>query len=102
MNVHLIEKAFAELVGKPGIHHQLKIPKNNVAQYRWKLKRGKRITLDKQIRVLQKAGYRMEMFEYADKDMVEFARFILRAASSSKEMGAEYLLEKWKTKRAKP
>lgn len=96
MNLKQIDEAFAEVVRRPGIYHQLKVKKNNVAQYRWKLKRGIHITLDKKVSILQRAGFNMQVFEFTDKDMVDLIRFVFRTSEAAREMGAEYLFEKWK------
>jgi hypothetical protein len=96
MNLEQINKIFAEVINRPGIYHQLNIPKNNVAQYRWKLKRGIHITVDKKLSVLQRAGYNMQAFEWTDKDLVDAIRFALRQGDAARQMGAEYLFEKWK------
>jgi hypothetical protein len=100
MNIEKVHNAFKEVIGKPGIYHKLNIPKNNVAQYRWKLKRNVYITIDKKLWVLQRAGYRLESFQYTDKDVVEAIRFAISASQVTRNMGAEYLFEKWKA--AKP
>ncbi|THU34249.1 hypothetical protein FAM09_24840 [Niastella caeni] len=97
MNIEKVHIAFKQVIGTPGIYHKLNIPKNNVAQYRWKLKRNVHITIDKKLWVLQRAGYRLESFQYTDKDVVEAIRFAINASQATKKMGAEYILEKWKS-----
>jgi len=96
MNIEKVHSAFKEVIATPGIYHKLNIPKNNVAQYRWKLKRNVNITLDKKLWVLQRAGYRLESFQYTDKDMVAAIRFVINASQATRNMGAEYLYEKWR------
>jgi hypothetical protein len=46
--------------------------------------------------VLQRAGYRLESFQYTDKDVVEAIRFAIKASQFTRKMGAEYVFEKWK------
>ena len=97
MNIELIHQAFECVVNERGIYHKLKIPKNNVAQYRWKLKRGIHITIDKKLSVLQKAGYRLEVFEYSDHDLIEVIKFTIKSGQVAKELGPEYILSKYKS-----
>lgn len=97
MNIEKIHAVFKEVISIPGIYHKLGIPKNNLAQYRWKLKRKIHITIDKKLWVLQRAGYRLESFQYTDADVIAAIRFAIDAAQSTRNMGAEYVFEKWKT-----
>lgn len=96
MNIEKVHAAFKETIAIPGIYHKLNIPKNNVAQYRWKLKRGVNITLNKKLWVLQRAGYRLESFQFTDKDVIEAIRFVINVSQTTRNMGAEYVFEKWK------
>lgn len=96
MNIEQIHFAFSEVVNTRGIYNVLGVPKNNVAQYRWKLKRNIHITLDKKLYVLQKAGYRVEQFQYTDAHLLDIVKFTIKAAQNTRDMGAEYVLDKWK------
>lgn len=96
MNIEKVHSAFKEVIAIPGIYHKLNIPKNNIAQYRWKLKRNINITLNKKLSVLQRAGYRLESFQWSDKDVVEAIKFVINASQATRNMGAEYLFEKWR------
>lgn len=96
MNVGIIHTEFERVVNLRGINHKLGVSKSVVAQYRWKLKLGINITLDKKLRVLQKAGCRLEVYEYTDADMVKAIEYTLKASQHTRAMGAAYLLEKFK------
>lgn len=96
MNIEKVHAAFKEVIARPGIYYQLGIPKNNVAQYRWKLKRGVNITLNKKLWVLQRAGYRLESFQFTDADVIDAIKFAINASQATRNMGAEYVFEKWK------
>lgn len=96
MNIDNIHNVFEKTILMPGIYRKIGIPKNNVAQYRWKLKRGIKITIDKKLWVLQRAGYRFESLQYTDKDLVDILTFALNASQATRNMGPQYLLEKWK------
>ncbi|MGN6416873.1 MAG: hypothetical protein ACTHMC_05255 [Pseudobacter sp.] len=96
MNLDIINKKFREVVSQPGIYNQLKVSKNVVAQYRWKLKRGVHISIDKQLSVIHAAGVRLDIYEYRDQDLVAAIEFALRSSQAARGMGAAYLLEKWK------
>jgi hypothetical protein len=96
MNIEKVHTAFKEVISIPGIYHKLGIPKNNLTQYRWKLKRGINITLDKKLSVLQRAGYRLESFQFTDSDVISAISFSVKASQATRNMGAEYIFEKWK------
>jgi hypothetical protein len=100
MNIEKVHETFSEMINIPGIYRRLKITKNNVAQYRWKLKRGVHITIDKKLLLLQRAGYHLDSFKYTDRDLAEAIRFTIRASNATKNMGPEYLLEKWKASKS--
>lgn len=97
MNIEKVHAAFKEVIATPGIYHKLGIPKNNLAQYRWKIKKGINVTLNKKLWVLQRAGYRLESIQYTDADVIAAITFALNASQATRNMGPEYVFEKWKT-----
>jgi hypothetical protein len=96
MNIQIINHEFQKVVNTRGIFQKLGVSKNVVAQYRWKLKLGIHISLDKKLWVLQKAGCRLDVYEYTDADLVRVIDYTIRVSQHTRAMGAAYVLEKFK------
>ncbi len=100
MNTSSIDKAFREMIGKRCIHTALGTSSGAVRLLRFYLKKGQRISLDKQLQLLKKPGWTESPDGYTRADMMAFAKYYHRSSQAAKEHGPEYLLEKWENKAA--
>lgn len=99
MNTDDINKSFAELISKRGIHHKLGVTSAAIRSLRFKLATGAGISMDAKLQLLQKSGWRQDDFSFTQKDLVAAVRFALQASLSAKMQGPEYLVEKYLTKK---
>ncbi len=95
MNTDIIDKAFKDMIAIRGIHNKLKIPDNRVQQYRSALKNGKTISTDLKIHLLQKTGWQQDDKTYNRKELVSLLNFWKRTSQAARDMGPEYVFEKW-------
>lgn len=95
MNVTIIDTEFAKYIAKPGIYQQMKITHQHQKLLRYHLRKGVPISLNKKLTLLQRAGWRQDQFQYTHEDLVAALKFSLQCAQSTRNMGAEYLAEKW-------
>jgi hypothetical protein len=100
MNLEAIDSAFHNILNKKKAGLTIGISSQKVARLRYSLRRGVRISTDYKIRMLQRAGWRQDDIQFSQRDMVEAVKFALRSGRSAQEMGAEYLVEKFKASRA--
>lgn len=83
------------MIRRRGIAKHLQLTYSHVRTLRNHLRTGKTISLDKQLRLLQKAGWRMDDKIFNQKDLVSLTRFILSSSAAAQGMGPEYLVEKF-------
>lgn len=96
MHTQTIHDAFAEMIRKPAVHHSLNISGTHSRLMRWRVRHNFGISIDTKIKYLQRAGYRLDQFQYTDADLVSLINFTLRSGIQAKEFGPAYILEKWK------
>jgi hypothetical protein len=99
MNTDLLDTAFAALIKKRGVHNALGVEDNYVQQLRYKLKNGLAIRTDTKLRLLQKSGWRQDDRIYNRKDLIGFINFYNRTSQAARELGPEYVIQKWERKR---
>lgn len=95
MNLELIDQEFYKAISQVGAHKKMGITYTHRKVLCHQVRRGKYISLDKKIRLLQRAGWRSDAFQYQRMDLLDFAKFILKTSAASKAHGPEYLLEKF-------
>ncbi len=94
-----IDKAFEEYIAMRAIGRKMEITANHVAQLRHRLQNNLPISMEKKIELLRKAGWRPDDQLYSQKDLVAAVTFALRSGESAKSKGAEYLVEKFLSKK---
>lgn len=93
--IELINEKFAEIIRKKGIAEKTGLPQHYFRQYRYMHKQG-RISLAKQIKVLKMAGVNLqETHRYEHKDLVELLNYYQRCSLAARQMGNEYIVEKF-------
>lgn len=96
MNIAAIDTAFKEVINRRGIHKTAGRSLNSVLQLRWRFKHTKNVSYSTKIFYLQKAGVHMEKYLYTEKDLVSLLNFYNRTSQSARNLGNEYVVEKWK------
>jgi hypothetical protein len=96
MNKDVIDKAFADLIFRRGVHQKLRIKSNYIRQLRRRLKFGAPISTDLKLRLLQKSGWIQDQAQYTLQDLVSLLKFYQRTSQAARDMGEEYVIEKWK------
>jgi hypothetical protein len=99
MNLPVIDKAFYEMIHQKGIEEKLGVERNYVYQLRNKLKNDIGISMDTKLELLKKSGWKEDAAKYTDKDLVSLVNFTLTTSTKAKEFGAEYIVEKWRSKK---
>lgn len=95
MNTDVIEKEFEKLLAKRGIYKMLGITSGDVRNYRYKLANGEPIKLETKLKLLQKSGWRQDDVKYTTQDLVSLINFYNKTSQAARNMGAEYVIEKW-------
>ena len=99
MNIPMIDKAFYDLIHAKGVEETLGLERNYVYQLRSKLKNNIGISMDTKLELLKKSGWKEDTAKYTEKDLVSLANFVLKTSAKAKEFGAEYIVEKWRSKK---
>lgn len=99
MHTEILHEAFKEMINKPAIYNTLKISRTHVMYMRWRVRNNLNITLNTKIKYLQKAGYRLEKYQYTDADLMDLVIFSFNVSKEARGFGAAYIIEKWKSKR---
>jgi hypothetical protein len=95
ISTEIIDKEFDRMIHKERIHRKLGMDSSAVTQVRWKLKHGKPVSLDYKIKLLQRSGHRFDLPKFTHKQVVDAIKFALRTSEVAREMGAEYVMQKW-------
>lgn len=95
ISTDVIDREFDKMIFKERIHRRLGMTSDAVTQVRHKLKAGKVVSLDYKIKLLQRSGHRFDLPLFTRKEAVELVKFVLRTSELAREMGAEYVMEKW-------
>jgi hypothetical protein len=101
MNIDIIDKEFRRVIMIRGAYRALKISHQHQKLLRNHLRRGIFISIDKKIRLLQRFGVSInDDYIYSHKNAIEIISFVLKASESAKQLGPEYLLEKFNSRPA--
>lgn len=95
MTIEIIDAAFIKAIGERGSHRRMGISVNYAAQLRYKLRRGLTVSTDLKLKLLQRTGWITPDTRYTYKDLVEVARVATGAGRAGKDLGPEYLVEKF-------
>lgn len=93
-----VERAFAKLIKDQRGHHSMKMTGGNKQQFRLKYRRGtfpKKTTMKK---YLVQAGIRIDDTGYSSQDMIEAIKFAIGNNEFARQLGAEYIFEKWRNR----
>lgn len=96
---YIIDQAFAQMIGTYRIYKKLGISREHVKTLRYQVKQGITISLDKKHRLLRKAGWKMDAYQYTDHDLLDVIKFCINTGTSAKTLGAGYVMDKWKANR---
>lgn len=99
IDTSLIDKEFEIMVKKWRIASQLGVSPVMLRHLRYKVKHNRAIRLETKIKLLQRYGYRLESFQYGDRDLVAALKFYNQASETARSMGVEYIIEKFKLSR---
>ena len=95
MSVAEIDKAFAQMIAKRGIHNELGISSSAVTTMRSRLKSGETISTEKKLQLLQKTGWTQSDKKYDRKDLISFLNFWRTTSQAARDQGPEYVIDKW-------
>lgn len=101
LDPEFIRAEFIKLLQQRGSGKRMRISPRYKAQLAWKIRHGRNVPIDTQVRMLQRAGIRFEQKEYTHADLVSLAKFVIRTSQVARDFGAEYVIEKWKAQAAK-
>lgn len=103
MTTDAIHRAFVDLISRRGVHARLGITSADVRNYRYKVKKGLPIRTETKLRLLQRTGYTQSDKEFSRRDLVSLLRFYRTTSQAARDMGEEYVIEKWElTKNNQP
>lgn len=91
----IINQAFAAMIGKYKIWEKIGITRPHVKSLRYQVKHGVPISMDKKFRLLRKSGWQPDHHRWTDADVAGAIRFALQQGKAAKQMGPQYLFEKW-------
>lgn len=95
MNIDAIDTAFADLIAKRGVYKDLNITMTHLKQLRYKLKHGQGISTDLKLQLLQRSGWRQDQAQYTRQDLVSLLKFYERTSQVARDVGPEYVVEKF-------
>jgi hypothetical protein len=95
MNTLEIDKAFEAMINERGVHRRLGISSANVRSMRNKISNGIAISTGTKLKLLQKAGIRQQDSTYTRKDLVNVLKFYINTSASARELGIEYVVDKY-------
>jgi hypothetical protein len=95
MDISIIDQEFKKYIYTPKMYKQMRITHNHQKLLRNHLKRGISISLDKKLRLLQRAGWRSDKYSFTHSDLVLLAKFCINSTEVSRGFGPEYLVEKF-------
>lgn len=99
MNYEGIDYDFAILLSQRGVHRRLGVKNNNFRQMRFRFRHGIPISTDYKIMLLQRSGWRHDDKQFTRQDMVAAVTLALNSNSHARQLGAEYIVEKYLAKR---
>ena len=97
MRNDIIDEAFEQLIKQRGIHKELGETSDSIRSLRYKLAKGKAISIDLKLRLLQNHGWSLDAQKYSRKDLVSLLNFYRRTGQSAKDLGDDYVIQKWET-----
>lgn len=97
MHTETIDTLFSEVIGRRGIHRVVNKQLPAVLQLRYRHKNKGNVSMKTKLFYLQKAGVRMEHFQWTDGDMLSLLRFYINTSEMARMFGPEYVFEKWKS-----
>lgn len=92
----LIHDAWCQMIGTARIHKKLGITAGHVKTLRHQTRKGRKISLDKKLKLLHLSGWDPGAKQWTDGDMVALLQFNARAGEAALQFGAAYILEKFK------
>ena len=100
MNLQQINKSFEKLLDKGGdgvaLRKKIKMSAAQAATYRHDINTDSPISLEKKIIWLQRAEIKIaDEKQFTKKDLVAVANLVIKSSKAAKEMGAEYIVEKF-------
>lgn len=97
MNTEVIDKLFNQVINERAVHLRLKHCSSAAIRNLRYRQKGKLcpVSHKKKIQVLQLAGVKLEHYEYTQKDMVNFLKFYNNTSQAARDLGIEYVLQKW-------
>lgn len=98
MNTDAIDKAFTALLKEKSVYKKLGETDNYIKQLRYKLKNGIGVSMELKLRLLQKSGWRQPDETFSRADLVSLLKFNNRASQATRDLGPEYVIEKWEKK----
>lgn len=90
-----INRLFETAIAQPGIHKKLGITAKSVRMMRYNYKRWGRVRIERRVWVLQQLGIKLEAYQYTKTDMVELLKYYQRCSQAARELGIEYVVEKF-------
>jgi hypothetical protein len=95
MTIEIIDTAFRKMISERGSYRRMGISINYSAQLRYKTKKGITISIDLKLRLLQRTGWIPPDSRYTRREMVGAVRFCLSQGLAARDLGAEYLVDKF-------
>lgn len=95
MKKNCIDEAFKKMIIQRGIHAKLGVKSGLVRTYRYNLSKGINVSSDKKLSLLIKSGWRADDLQFSRRDLVSLLNFWKRTSQQARELGPEYVIEKW-------
>lgn len=95
MYIPAIHEAFCEMIQQPLIQRRMRISGHHARYMRWRIRHGKKISLEIKLKYLQRAGWRLDQFKYTHDDLIDLVRFVIKTGDRARQFGPSYIVEKW-------
>lgn len=95
IDIETINEEFNLAIRKRGAAVLLGKSFASLRMLRWRQKHKNDISLDMKLQILQKSGVQIEKYKYKQEDLVELIKYYQRCSMAARELGAEYIVEKW-------
>jgi len=90
-----INQLFEQAIAEKAVYRKLGISARAVASMRYNYKKHGRVRIERRVWVLQKLGIDINAYQFNKTDLVNLLKFYNRSSQAAKDLGVEYIAEKF-------
>lgn len=94
-DISTINRLFEKAMAEPAVHRKLGITAKAARMMRYNYKKHGRVRIERRIWVLQQLGINLNAYEYTKTDLINLLKFYNRSSQAAKDLGVEYVVEKF-------